>query len=704
MQIDLTPFRRAFLDECVEHIAALEDGLLRLETAPGDAELLGSVFRAAHSIKGGAGSFGFEPVAHFTHSLENLLDRMRTGALGAERALVDLLLRATDVLKGLLECARAHEYGQTDAAAPETAAIEAELARWMEQPGADAPAAGPASASAAPSAATQRYTVEFAPSTGFFSTGADPLLLLEELGSLGEQEALEVDFSELPHWEQFDPECCYLSWRMQLQSAAALSALRDVFMFVGDEARLRFETLASAERAPQAAPARESVGAAAERPSAEASSAVRANAASGAPGEAGRAAPAAGEPRNSGRSAASRSSSESASIRVSVEKVDQLINVIGELVISQSMVADVVSNFSPERLAQLREAVLAVERNTRDLQERVMAVRMVPIGSIFSRYPRMVRDLSAQLGKEVRLELEGEETELDKGVVEKIGDPLTHLIRNSLDHGIEPPAAREAAGKPREGVVRLRAFTEGGSVFVEIQDDGAGLDTARIRAKGVEKGLLRADDSWSDEQIHQLIFQPAFSTAATVSDVSGRGVGMDVVKKNVESLGGSVVIESQRGVGARFRIKLPLTLAILDGLTLSIGGQLFVLPLLSIVESFRPKRAALKSLLAGGEVVLVRDETLPLLRAHALLGIPDAQTDPTRALTVVVENDGRRVALLVDELCGQSQVVIKNLDANFRRVEGVMGATIMGDGRVALILDVPGLMRLSSGRSAALAL
>jgi two-component system chemotaxis sensor kinase CheA len=378
--------------------------------------------------------------------------------------------------------------------------------------------------------------------------------------------------------------------------------------------------------------------------------------------------------------------------------------VIGELVIAQSMVADVVNNFSPERVGQLREAVLAVERNTRDLQERVMAVRMVPIGSIFSRFPRIVRDLAAQLGKEVRLELEGEETELDKGVVEKISDPLTHLIRNSLDHGVEPPDERERCGKPREGVVRLRALTEGGSVFVEIADDGAGLNTERIRAKALEKRLMRPDDNWSQEQIHQLIFQPAFSTAAKVSDVSGRGVGMDVVKKNVESLGGAVAIHSTRGEGARFRIKLPLTLAILDGLSLSVGGQIFILPLVSIVESFRPRASALKTLLSGGEVALVRGQALPLLRAHRLLGIEHAQTDPTKALLAIVESDGRRVALLVDELCGQSQVVIKNLDANFRRVEGVMGATIMGDGRVALILDVPGLIRLSEGASSTLAL
>ena len=677
MQIDLTPFRRAFLDESAEHVAALEEGLLRLESQPEDSELLSSIFRAAHSVKGGAGSFGFEDVARFTHVVENLLDRMRNGLLRAERSLVDLLLRANDVLKCLLEAARAKEYGQPAAAACDTRAIEAELQQRLGAPQAHEASAPSVTASAAESPTSSSvWRIEFAPHADFFRTGADPLLLLRELAGLGRVVSIEAEVQALPAWDEFDPEVCHLAWRLELESSATLAELNDVFLFSSDDARVAIQPRGAAR---------------AEAPSVDAlpSSAASAPAQGVAP---------------AASAAQRRSGAESASIRVSVEKVDQLINVIGELVIAQSMVADVVNNFTPERVGQLREAVLAVERNTRDLQERVMAVRMVPIGSIFSRFPRIVRDLAAQLGKEVRLELEGEETELDKGVVEKISDPLTHLIRNSLDHGIEPPLERERCGKPREGVVRLRALTEGGSVFVEIADDGAGLNTERIRAKALEKGLMRPDDNWSQEQIHQLIFQPAFSTAATVSDVSGRGVGMDVVKKNVESLGGAVAIHSTRGEGARFRIKLPLTLAILDGLSLSVGGQIFILPLVSIVESFRPRAASLKTLLSGGEVALVRGQTLPLLRAHRLLGIEGAQTDPTKALLAIVESDGRRVALLVDELCGQSQVVIKNLDANFRRVEGVMGATIMGDGRVALILDVPGLIRLSEGATSTLAL
>lgn len=691
MQIDLTPFRQTFLDESVEHVAAMEEGLLSLETRPDDNELLNSIFRAAHSIKGGAGSFGFEDVAHFTHSAENLLDQLRNGAMSPERALVDLLLRASDMIKTLLAAARAEE-----AAPPEMEQLRAQLDAWLAgKPTGAAPSGAklpapptPAVPSAPAPSATPKgnvWHIQFSPAPELFQSGMDPLLVLRDLSSLGRIFDVRLDLERIPSFELLVPETCHLHWTAQLETEASEQLIRDVFLFVEDGATLevrRVEVAATAETI---------VGA---QPAPQVSTAIVAAASTTSPSNAAPVARAA----SANSSAPQRKpggGTEGSSIRVGVEKVDQLINLIGELVIAQSMVTDVVNHFAPDRLQQLREAVLAMERNTRDLQERVMAVRMVPIGSIFSRYPRMVRDLSGTCGKSIRLELEGEDTELDKSVVERIGDPLTHLIRNSCDHGVETPDRRVAAGKPEEGVIRLAAFTEGGAVYVEISDDGAGLDTDRIRAKAVERGLMRADDTWSDEQIHQLIFQPAFSTAAKVTDVSGRGVGMDVVKKNVESLGGTVSIHSRRGKGARFRIKLPLTLAILDGLTLSVGRQMYILPLVSIVESFRPKTQNLKSVLNRGEVVLVRGETLPLLRLHQLFGIEDGVHDPSRALVVVVEGDGRRVALLVDELCGQQQVVIKNLDQNFRRVEGVMGATIMGDGRIALILDVPGLLRLS---------
>jgi two-component system chemotaxis sensor kinase CheA len=376
--------------------------------------------------------------------------------------------------------------------------------------------------------------------------------------------------------------------------------------------------------------------------------------------------------------------------------VDKLVNLVGELVITQSMISQMVQDFSVEKLHRLRESVTEMERNTRELQERVMAVRMLPIGNTFSRFPRMVRDLAAALNKKIAVRMVGEETELDKGVIEHIGDPLTHLVRNAVDHGVEAPEERQRAGKPEQAVIRLHAFHQGGNVVIEVADDGGGLNTGRIRQKAIAQGLISADDALGEDQLHALIFQPGFSTVTAVSDLSGRGVGMDVVKKNVEALNGTVSIFSEPGRGTRVRIKLPLTLAIIDGLSLQVGQQTYILPLIAISESLQPRPEQVKHVLGQGEVVVVRGEFLPLLRLHHLFAIPTRVTDPSQGLVVIIENEGKKLGLLVDELLGQSQVVIKNLEANFRKVEGVIGATIMGDGRVALILDVQGLTRIAA--------
>jgi two-component system chemotaxis sensor kinase CheA len=385
-------------------------------------------------------------------------------------------------------------------------------------------------------------------------------------------------------------------------------------------------------------------------------------------------------------------SGEITSIRVATEKVDRLINLVGELVITQSMIADVVKDFGVEKLVRLREAVGEMERTTRELQERVMAVRMVPIGSVFSRFPRVVRDLSASCGKEIDLEITGGETELDKSVVEQIGDPLMHIVRNAVDHGIEPPDERARMGKPSRGLLTLSACHQGGSVVLEIADDGRGLDTERIREKAVAAGVVESNEKLTTDQIHALIFTSGLSTARVVSDISGRGVGMDVVKRNIEALGGTVGITSSPGRGSCFRIRLPLTLAILDGLTLRVGEGTFIVPLIAVVESLQPRREQLRSVLGQGEVVVVRGQPVPLIRLHRVLGLPGETTDPTCALVVIVEQDDGLVALLVDDVLGQQKVVIKSLERNFRRTEGISAATILGDGRVALILDVPGLV------------
>lgn len=391
---------------------------------------------------------------------------------------------------------------------------------------------------------------------------------------------------------------------------------------------------------------------------------------------------------------------EAASIRVLTDKVDKLINLAGEMVITQSMLTQIVSKFTPDQLLRLTDAVAAMERHSRELQERVMAIRMQPIKSVFGRFPRLVRDLAQAVGKHVRLDISGDETELDKTVIDRIGDPLTHLVRNSVDHGIEPPEVRRQAGKPEQGVVHLKAFHEGGRIFIQIADDGKGFDKARIRHKAIEQGLAKEGEVLTDEQVYDLIFRPGFSTAEKVTDVSGRGVGMDVVRKAIEALGGQVAVESRPGRGCTITTKLPLTLAILDGLSVQVGDVLYIIPLVNITESVRPKRSQVTSIVGRGEVVDVRGQALPILRLYGVLGVTPRVTDPSQSLLVIVENAGEKVALLVDELLGQHQVVIKSLEANYRRIEGVSGATIMGDGRVALILDIPGLVRLAARRQA----
>ena len=393
--------------------------------------------------------------------------------------------------------------------------------------------------------------------------------------------------------------------------------------------------------------------------------------------------------------------SEAASIRVDTVKIDKLINLVGELVITQSMLSDLGRRFEPDQLPVLLERLSQLERNTRDIQERVMSVRMMPIGSVFNRFPRLVRDLASKNGKKITLHIHGEGTELDKTVLESIGDPLTHLVRNSADHGLEPPEERVKAGKPEQGVIRLNAYHEGGAVCITITDDGRGLNREKILAKAVKQGLIAAGETLPDDLIWALIFKPGFSTADKVTDVSGRGVGMDVVKRNIEGLGGSVGIKTQAGHGSTFTLKLPLTLAIIEGMTVRVGAETYILPLVSIVESIQPKAEAVKTVVGKGEVVEVRGTYVPVVRLHEAFGVKADVTEPAGAILVIVETEGERVALSVDELLGQQQVVIKSLEQNFRKVPGVAGATILGDGTVGLIVDVRGLIDVARRQVAA---
>lgn len=673
MQIDLKRFHATFFEEASEHLATLEESLLTLEQNPHDDELLNLIFRAAHSIKGSSGTFGFVDVSAFTHRVESLLERVRQGQIKTSPELIKTLLRATDVIGSLLAAAR------SDQPAPMVPdELLQALNAWNGNPAqAESPASQPA-----PTSELTTFEVVFRPNPSLLRQGMDPALLLRDLASLGEVVAVQADTSRLPALASLTPDECYLSWTVELATARSRDEVQTVFLFVEDGSEIVIKEASVVRPAAPAAVA----------PSPTASVATPTDSA---PAPAAQPTPPAAPAARAARAASSARPVETSSIRVSVEKVDELINLVGELIIAQSMVNQAVDHIAVAAPASLQEALLAINRTMRDLHERVMSVRMLPLANVFRRFPRLVHDLADGMSKQCHVEIIGEDTELDKQMIEQIGDPLVHLVRNAIDHGIETPDVRTAAGKPTEGKIWLRAYHEGGSVVIEVADDGKGLDADRIRRKAVERGLIGADERLSDEQIHQLIFAPGLSTAQTITDVSGRGVGMDVVKRNVESLNGSIAIESTRGVGSTFRVRLPLTLAILDGLSAGLGGQTYIVPLLSVVESFQPKATDLRTIAQRGEVVMVRGRPVPLLRLHQVFATETQITDPTKGLVVVVENQGRWLAILVDELLGQSQVVMKSLETNYEKVEGVSAATILGDGQVAFILDVAGLHRLA---------
>ena len=653
--ISVAQFHKVFFEESLERLDAMEAALLALDEG-GDAELVHSIFRAAHSIKGGAATFGFPEMAAFTHEAESLLDQVRDGRRGIDKTIVELMLRTVDCLRGMFDRAQA---GQP-LADTESENLKRQLAAAV---GRDVPAAT-VKAVAKP-AASNEWIIQFRPHAGMLAGGNDPLRLLRELAALG-QLVVEAQLDRVPTLDALDPTECHLGWRIELTGAVSRDAIAAVFEWVEDECDLSIESRVAV--APPPVPVVEAVAAA--------------------PGAGGTA-----------RSAAS--SNDAGSVRVGIDKIDSLIDLVGELVITQAMLDQFREEFDPSRLSMLQEGLAHLARHTRTLQESVMGIRMLPIGSVFNRFPRLVRDLSQKLGKQVKLEMVGEHTELDKTVLEKIGDPLVHLVRNAIDHGLEMPEKRRAAGKNDVGTLRLEAFHRGGSIVVEIVDDGAGLNRDAIIAKALQKGLIKSGDDISDEAVGDLIFQPGFSTAAVTTDLSGRGVGMDVVRRNVVDLGGNVAIKSRAGMGTTFTITLPLTLAIIDGLSAAVGDECYIVPLVSIVESIQLPADAVRSVTGGGELFRFRGEYLPIVRLHQQFGCANARQNIEDGLVIVVEADGNQVGLYVDELIGQQQAVVKSLEANYRRVDGISGATILADGSVALIVDIAGLIRLQGRRKAA---
>ena len=654
MNMDMQRFHATFFEESREGLEAMEAGLLSLEQGSRDGDLINSIFRAAHSIKGGSATFGFDAIAGMTHVLETLLDELRAGQRAVSPPAVDAMLASVDVLRALL--AEAEHGTPADPAAVQ--AMKDRLNAVLS--GQDAPAATPAAAAKADET-PEGWKIGFTPAPSLFMSGNDPLRILRELEHLGPLE-IACRMERLPGFEQIDPLEAYLAWDLGLIGKVPRSAVDDVFAWVVDDCELDIQPM-QRDAVPVDAVA------VAVQP-------VATVTASGAQAPAG-AAPAANDTAET-------------SIRVSVDKIDGLINLVGELVITQAMLKQVSGLLDQAQCERLFAGLDLLERNTRDLQEAVIGVRMLPVDAVFRRFPRLVRDLSARLGKQVRLRTIGEGTELDKGLIERIADPLVHLVRNSIDHGLELPDARREAGKDETGTITLAASHQGGHIVIEVSDDGRGLNRERILAKAAERGLAVPENP-SDSQVWDLIFQPGFSTAEAVTDLSGRGVGMDVVRRNIQALGGEVQLESASGSGTRVVIRLPLTLAILDGMGVSVGEETLILPLGYVLEALQPQAEDVRTVAGDGRVLRVRGEYLPIvsLNDYYRYGQSEAE-DP---LVVVVEADGQKLALEVDELIGQQQVVVKNIENNYRRIDGISGATILGDGRVALIVDVGGLVR-----------
>ena len=636
MTFGMSQFLGVFFEEAEEHLAALEHLLLTLDVAQPDAEALNGIFRAAHSIKGSSGMFGFDDLTAVTHVLETLLDKLRSGQIALQAQMIDVLLEARDVLAQLLA---AHKSETPDPSIAVQATVT-RLQALIDQQG-----NGSASAAAVDD------------SFGFFDDAPGAPAATATATAVAPVEQAWGLFADEP-------------------AVAPTPAADSAFGFFDD-----------APGAPSTAVAEQAYGLFADAPGAPQ---VGAPVVAAAPAH---------DRRSSDRRAAPAApaaDAESSSIRVSVERIDSLINQVGELVITQAMLAQLTSVLDPAEHERIYQALTQLEHNTRELQEAVMSIRMLPISFVFNRFPRLVRDTCGKLGKQVELVLRGEHTELDKGVIEKLTDPLTHIVRNSIDHGIELPAERLAAGKPAMGTVRMSAFHQGGRIVVEISDDGKGLSRERILAKAKEQGMPVSDEM-PDSEVWQLIFMPGFSTAEAVTDLSGRGVGMDVVRRNITSIGGRIDINSVAGQGTHIAIRLPLTLAILDGMIVEVDKVHYVVPLTYIVESLQLKAEHIYSMSGSSSAVIsVRNEYLPLLSLHRLLNLAVEPPPRVGGIVLILEAEGNTFALQVDDLIGQQQVVIKSLEQNFRRVDGITGATIMGDGSVALILDVDALPRLAS--------
>ena len=654
MNINLSQFHDIFFEESFEGIASMESELLRLSPGAADKEIINTIFRAAHSIKGSASTFGFGGISEFTHKMETVLDKMRNDELEITQELISILLSAVDSLNNMLTSEKEDK--------PHDTTIVENVSGQLERISTPDSGQTPANKAATEQknkdevnhdeSPEQRWRIGFYPDERLFYTGNDPLRLIRELKSMGEF-AIKAEVDGVPDFDKLDVHNCHLGWRIQVQGDISQEQVEEVFAWVEGDCRLEIHHETERRKTTDRRQAAEQTG-------------------------------------------RRKTDTEHRSIRVSTDKIDNMLNLVGELVITQSILNRVCRDHGLDAYDKLQDCLEQLERNTRELQEQTMGIRMLPVDNAFQRIPRIVHDLSISQGKQVELEFSGETTELDKTVLEKIGDPLVHLVRNALDHGIESPEDRTSKGKPAQGTIRINASHEGGYVMLRISDDGRGIDPDRILAAAIDKELVADDEDLSDTQIHRLIFQPGFSTAAEVNDISGRGVGMDVVRKNISDLGGTVDIWSQKDVGSTFTIRLPLTLAILDGQIVRVGNQIFIIPLHSIKETVIFNKRDMNSVAGKAELYRYRDAYIPVTRLHDLFNI-DADTNLDHPELLVVFDIGEKhVGILVDDVIGQQQVVIKSLENNYKSVPGLAGATVLGDGSVALILDILGLSQRHS--------
>lgn len=696
---EFAQFRKTFFDECDELLTDLDERLTRLQDEAADNEALNSIFRAVHSIKAGAGAFNYTNLVTFSHKYEALLDCLRDGRIDQSERVVSVLISAGDILAALVEAARTGEDLEDDYGAEVLTELKALLDEEEPEEGGDPGGAAETEGGSDSQTKQSEFRIVFKPHAELFRHANEPLLLIRELKRLGEVD-VSCDTSNLPKLAALEPEDAYLSWTLVIRTEKSRDDVAEVFEFVEDDCDLSIEEIAGTT--PQPAPSavddgetaggdqaeRDAAAGPEQAPPVRPAGPVQKTAAKVVPVPK-KTAPKSMPPKTAVRKQPGAGGAGVTSIRVDLDRVDRLVNVVGELVITQSMLAQQSAGKSDLEGYQAANGHEEMQTLIRELQECVMAIRMQPVKSIFARMPRLVREVSGKVGKQVRLLMTGEQTEVDKTVIEELADPLTHMIRNAIDHGLEDTEARKVRGKAPVGTIKLAARHAGGNILIQVIDDGRGIDRKKLFDKAVEKGVVAADAKLSDEEIDDLIFAPGFSTAKEVTDVSGRGVGMDVVRRNINNLGGRIGVQSVLGKGTCFTLTIPLTLAVLDGMLVAIGREKYILPLTSIVESFQPERSQVRALAGGGEVVSIRGEFIRLVYLHRLFSVPDAIREPWNGLVVLLETaNGGKIGVVVDELIGQQQVVIKSLQENFDPVPGVSGATILGNGKVALILDI----------------